>query len=313
MSSERYEYVMAIAEEQNFTRAAKRLYISQPSLTQYINRLEAELGVRLFNRTSSPVTLTPAGTFYLNSMRKIYVAEQRLCNEIKIFQETQRVFTIGMSTLRANMWLPPILGEFCPRHPELSIHCKQAGDTTLEEMVQQGKIDVALGALNPGFADLKYRSFPKETLQWVVPRSYGLVPEEELKHNSPRNPYLISPQMLENKTMLVPEPEYGFYSAAKKVLDMYKIRYSKTLICNNPETNYQLVAKGLGFTVSTAIVLDSIYPQLRDKLAFCTLTDPPVCREGMIAWREGSTNSDLIDEFVELSVRTLNELYPQGT
>lgn len=103
MSSERYEYVMAIAEEQNFTRAAKRLYISQPSLTQYINRLEAELGVRLFNRTSSPVTLTPAGTFYLNSMRKIYVAEQRLCNEIKSFQETQRVFTIGMSTLRANM------------------------------------------------------------------------------------------------------------------------------------------------------------------------------------------------------------------
>lgn len=61
MSLEGFEYILAVAEERNLTRAAKRLFISQPSLTQYSNRLEAELGVRLFNRNSTPITLTPAG------------------------------------------------------------------------------------------------------------------------------------------------------------------------------------------------------------------------------------------------------------
>lgn len=313
MNPDRYEYVLAIAEEQNFTRAAKRLYISQPSLTQYINRLETELGARLFDRASSPVTLTPAGTFYLNQMRKIHVAEQRLYNDIKGFSEIQQVFTIGMSTLRAKMWLPHILSEFYPQHPELSIRCRQAGDTNLEEMVQQGKVDVALGALNPGFADLTYRAFPKETLQWVVPRSLGIVPEKALESNSPRTPFLISPQVLESQTFLMPEPEYGLYSATKCLLDQHKINPRRTLICNNPETNYQFAAAGLGVTLTLAVVLDSIYPELREKLAFCTLNTAPVERRGLIAWRSGSSKEKLIREFADLSVKVLNERYPDGT
>ena len=54
-------YVSVLAEEQNLTRAAERLYISQPALTAYLNRLEAELGVRLFDRTVIPIRLTEAG------------------------------------------------------------------------------------------------------------------------------------------------------------------------------------------------------------------------------------------------------------
>lgn len=313
MSLERFEYILAVAEERNLTRAAKRLFISQPSLTQYINRLEAELGVRLFNRNSTPITLTPAGTYYLNVMHKIYVQEQRLRNEIKCFSEERRMFTIGMSTLRAKMWLPHILGEFCPRHPELSVCCRQGGDTALEEMVQQGKVDVSLGALNPGFSDLEYRSFPHETLQWVVPRTAGLVPPEALAANSPHNPYLIQPQALEGCTLLAPEPEYGFYVAARRMLDQHGIHPVRTITCSNPETNYQLAAQGLGITLSTGIVLDHIYPHLREKLAFCTLTDPPARREGRVAWRPDCANLDLVEDFVDIAVRILFALFPDGT
>ena len=60
MLYEKLNYVIAVAEEQNLTLAAKRLFISQPALTLYLNRLESELGVKLFNRGKSPVTLTDA-------------------------------------------------------------------------------------------------------------------------------------------------------------------------------------------------------------------------------------------------------------
>ena len=60
MLYEKLDYVLAIAEEQNLTRAAKKLYISQPTLTMYLNRLEENLGVKLFDRRKTPITITPA-------------------------------------------------------------------------------------------------------------------------------------------------------------------------------------------------------------------------------------------------------------
>lgn len=75
MLYEKLNYIIAIAEERNLTQAAKRLYISQPTLTLYLNRLENELGVKLFDRSKSPVTLTDAGAYYLEKMKKIYASE----------------------------------------------------------------------------------------------------------------------------------------------------------------------------------------------------------------------------------------------
>ena len=82
MLYEKLNYIIAIAEERNLTQAAKRLYISQPTLTLYLNRLENELGVKLFDRTKSPVTLTDAGAYYLEKMKKIYASEQALRSQI---------------------------------------------------------------------------------------------------------------------------------------------------------------------------------------------------------------------------------------
>ena len=78
MLYEKLDYVIAIAEEQNLTRAAKKLYISQPTLTMYLNRLEESLGVQLFDRKKNPVLLTHAGKHYIEKMREIAEAEQIL-------------------------------------------------------------------------------------------------------------------------------------------------------------------------------------------------------------------------------------------
>ena len=71
MGFEKLDYVMAVAEEQNLTKAAKRLFISQPALTAALNKLEKELGVTLFERKRPPVKLTQAGAFYIKEMARI--------------------------------------------------------------------------------------------------------------------------------------------------------------------------------------------------------------------------------------------------
>ena len=120
MLYEKLDYVIAIAEEQNLTRAAKKLYISQPTLTMYLNRLEESLGVQLFDRKKNPVLLTPAGKHYIEKMREIAEAEQILRGELRTVSDPARTFRIGSARVRGHYWLPPLLRLLSDRHPDLN-------------------------------------------------------------------------------------------------------------------------------------------------------------------------------------------------
>lgn len=65
----RLEYILAVIEEKSITKAAKRLYITQPTLTKYINQLEYEYGVKFFDRSTTPIRLTEAGSFMLKKRK----------------------------------------------------------------------------------------------------------------------------------------------------------------------------------------------------------------------------------------------------
>ena len=109
MLYEKLNYIIAIAEERNLTQAAKRLYISQPTLTLYLNRLENELGVKLFDRTKSPVTLTDAGAYYLEKMKKIYASAQALRSQIHFIANPTQTLLVGIGQVRGHHLLlhPP--------------------------------------------------------------------------------------------------------------------------------------------------------------------------------------------------------------
>ena len=76
MFNDKMDYIFAIAEEQNLTHAAKRLFIAQSTLTMYLNRLESELGMKLFDRSKSPILPTPAGQLYIKELKKIQEIEK---------------------------------------------------------------------------------------------------------------------------------------------------------------------------------------------------------------------------------------------
>ena len=71
MTIDQLNYLLVLAEERSFTRAAKRLYVTQPTLTAFVSKLEKELGTKLFDRSHTPVRLTPNGEFYIKKMREL--------------------------------------------------------------------------------------------------------------------------------------------------------------------------------------------------------------------------------------------------
>ena len=78
-----YQYFLAIVEYGGLTRAAEALYISQPSLSKYLSRLEANLGVELFDHSASPLKLTYAGERYYDYVKRLQLMEQRLTREFE--------------------------------------------------------------------------------------------------------------------------------------------------------------------------------------------------------------------------------------
>ena len=83
MDFKQLAYIIKVAECRNITKAAKELFISQPSLSQFITKAEEELGVRLFDRSMNPLSLTYAGTKYIEAARKIIMVNENIKKELQ--------------------------------------------------------------------------------------------------------------------------------------------------------------------------------------------------------------------------------------
>ena len=95
---DKLHYLVVLAEERNITRAAERLYVSQPALTAYLNRLEKSLDVRLFDRTVSPIRLTAAGQHYISEMQKIEYEQNVMLEKTESAQRSPSFYSCPSSS-----------------------------------------------------------------------------------------------------------------------------------------------------------------------------------------------------------------------
>ncbi|MFD7699134.1 LysR family transcriptional regulator [Streptomyces caelestis] len=122
-------YFLAVAEELHFTRAAERLYVSQPALSKQVRALERQLGVELFRRDRRGVALTPAGTALLPHARRVLAAWEEGAAAVERARAAQHsTLVVGMSTSpgRGGL-LPAIRSRFTAAHPDAAVRLRQVG------------------------------------------------------------------------------------------------------------------------------------------------------------------------------------------
>lgn len=145
MNVRQAQYLIAVYEEGSISGAAKRLYITQPALSQTIQMVEKEIGARIFDRNTSPISLTPAGEKYMASAHKLIALESGLYREIEeIRQETSGRLRVGISTLRSMSVLPRVLPIFLQQYPSVELEVVESGSSSMDHLVLGGKVDLAL-------------------------------------------------------------------------------------------------------------------------------------------------------------------------
>lgn len=165
MNLKQARYILAIAQEGGVTAAARKLYISQPALSQMLRQAEAELGVALFDRSVSPFRPTYAGEKYLEAANVMLAASERLENQLReIREENSGRLRLGISVQRAGQVLPLALPWFAMQYPHAALEVTERGSADLEELVSRGQVDLALAAIDSTSPRLAYELIEREVI-----------------------------------------------------------------------------------------------------------------------------------------------------
>lgn len=182
MSEFRLKVFRSVARHLNFTKAAEELYVSQPAITRHIKELEAEYGLRLFERTNGRLLLTEAGKCLLVHVEKILEAHEVLDYEMrKMSGSAGGTLRIGASTTIAQYIIPAVLAEFAQMHSGVELSLRSGNTEEIEMALLAQEIDVGLVEGSSRHRVLHYTPFLKDELVAVTRVQSPLAGRDELR------------------------------------------------------------------------------------------------------------------------------------
>ena len=145
MNFKHINYVLTVLTEGSITAASKKLFVSQPALSQTIKLIEQDLGAPIFDRSTDPISLTHAGQRYVEAAQAILDIDRNLHAEIaETKKEVHGRMRVGISSQRGIQLLPLIIPEFIKRYPYVKIELLEYGSDTLERLTAEGQCDLGL-------------------------------------------------------------------------------------------------------------------------------------------------------------------------
>ena len=176
MNQRQLQYAVQLAQEGSFSALAQKLHITQPALSKQIQTLENELGVRLFDRSTSPVMPTAAGAHFIRQARILLNREQELQHDMEQFREGRRSrLVIGATPFRSAYMLPRLVRRLRQRYPYVQIEIVEEGSDLLRKDAVEGRFDLAVINLPVDETMLDVTPIEPDRLALVIPND--LLPE----------------------------------------------------------------------------------------------------------------------------------------
>src|SRR5262249_40616800 len=166
-------YFLAVVDAGNFSRAAERVHVTQPTLSTGIKKLEDELGVTLFERTNREVKLTAAGEQFIKRARTIYREMEHAKDEMKA-SRTAAVLRIGLLKTMPMEPIAKLIHDFREIHPEVIIELVDDTDEDLRAQLRLDRIDLAITALRPDDKESVSQVILEEALYLAVNQAHPL-------------------------------------------------------------------------------------------------------------------------------------------
>ena len=172
---ENMNYVYEVYKEGSFSKAAKKLFISQPSLSASIKRIEDRLGYKIFDRTQKPLKLTELGEKYIESMMAIRRIEQDFQSYLESYGDLKTgTLRLAGTNLVASLILPPLIERFHLKYPLIETELSEGTSSEIEKMLTDGEIDMVADYTMPNYDMFDHKTISDEYLILTVPKSFEI-------------------------------------------------------------------------------------------------------------------------------------------
>lgn len=273
MELHQLEYVVAVAKFHSFTKAAFEINTTQPLLSQQIKKLEGELGVQLFDRTTRTVELTSAGKAFLIHAQKVLLEINQSKNTVREYLNVARGhIKLGVLPVIGHYRITSLIANFQKQFPGVRMEFTEGECQELLQLLSESKINAAIiSEINTTLPVNSY-SLIKDHLVLVTSLLHPLT-----------NEHLVDIGKLAHDKFIIANPNSGLYENFLKVCKEAGFEPDILYHCNQVETTLEFVREGLGVTVlsskvasrypSHGVSIININPEIPRRISLFTLKD----------------------------------------
>jgi DNA-binding transcriptional LysR family regulator len=284
---------LTVARFGSFTSAAQVLHISQPALTVQVQQLERSLNLKLFDRDTRHVVLTPSGRHFAPMFQRLLLELETTVDNAQNFSELkQGIVRLGCIPSVATTYLPEAISHFRERYPEVSFDLRDANGQGIVEMVRSDKVEFGITNANPKWSDLDSIDLYEEEIHVVFPKSHVISTFKTITLDDiAEYPLVFLDTGFNSRTVL----DAAFAAAGRLVKPVCEVSFTSTAI--------GMVRAGLGLAMLGSLVVSASnlrsFPDLQSR----RIDDPNLVLGIRLVRKTGRSLSPSAQAFVDMLVK----------
>lgn len=306
MNTKEFSYIITLAKEKSITRAAERLFVTQPALSLFLTRLERDLGVPLFQRSRGGLELTFAGKKYVDMAQRALELERSFQQDLSLIsQDHMGEIKVGTSAHIGSLILPQVITQFSREYPNIELQIVEGPSGSLEKMIRERSIDIALMHLPLKSIRARYVPILKDRYILAFHKDNPLA-EEIYPKEGFRFPFM-DPRKLQHQKFILAHPYQRVRQISERILTHAGIIPDIFLITSSVQTALRFCGENLGVTF-----LPESYLQLfryNSNLRFCYMEDR---FEAYWTFVLVLANEHLLSEPLQHFIRITQDLFAEG-
>ncbi len=263
MDIKQMQYLITLADVGNFTQAARELRISQPSLSSFVSKAEDALGLKLFDRNTTPISLTYAGRIYIDALRDICDKAELLDRRLNdISGREVGSIKLGIPTERAAYVIPRLIPAFRKRYPDINLMITSGSTYKLLQLTRDGKIDMAVlptDSMRDDSTDASDGLVRNEIYEEELLLADGCGYIQE-RHMIPGMRSCVDPMKLDGLPLIALDEPHGIRHFQNMMFKLHEVTPDIRMEVPSNAIAYRLASAGMGVAIVPNMVAEMFKP-----------------------------------------------------
>lgn len=305
---EDYLYFITIIEKGSISKAAEELYISQPSLSKYLKKLEHKIGYTLIDRTSYPLTLTDEGKVFYEFVQQNIERQMKLEKDLAdVSNNIAGTINFGLTVWRSSIVIPYVFPNFNQLYPQIKLNLFEGSHQYLMSLLNNGQTDFSLMHIPNSFSGLKYKHIIQEDILFVVNKNNPILSNFDFNLNKVNKMSINDFIKFKNEKFILLKEGQNIRELAELFFRFIDFTPNIILDTSNMVTALNLVSYGFGVTFAPALTIRDSNKYI--DLVYFKVDSSYLHWDIAFGFREDVELSPISDLFIEFTIDTIKNLF----